>query len=79
MVAVFAHLLSEVLTKHIIKETSSKGNIRGPFYIPEGEVPGGGERIRKYYVMKNIYINPNPKKIQEFTVIAMSTHYRMFF
>ena len=42
MVVVFAHLLSEVMTKHNIKETASKGNIWGPFYIPKGEVSGGG-------------------------------------
>ena len=27
----------EILTKYNIKETSSKGNIWGPIYIPKGE------------------------------------------
>ena len=39
---VFAHFLPEILTKHNIKETSSKGNIWGPFHLPKGEGPGGG-------------------------------------
>ena len=39
---VFAHTLTEIPTKHHIKETSSKGNIWGPFYTPKGEVSGGG-------------------------------------
>ena len=33
----FAHTSPEILTKHNIKETSSKGNIWGTFYIPKGE------------------------------------------
>ena len=38
----FAHPSSEILTKHNIKETASKGKIWGPFYIPKGEGSGGG-------------------------------------
>ena len=34
----FAHLLSEILTKHNIKETASKGNIRGTIYHPKVRV-----------------------------------------
>ena len=37
----FAHTLPEIPTKRNIKETSSKGNIWGPFYIPKCEVLGG--------------------------------------
>ena len=33
----FAHPFPEILTKHNIKETTSKGNIWGPFYIPNVE------------------------------------------
>ena len=40
--SVFAHSLPEILTKHNIKETSSKGNIWGPFNIPKGEGLDGG-------------------------------------
>ena len=40
--AFFDHPLPEILTKHNIKEDSSKGNIWGPFYIPKGEGSGGG-------------------------------------
>ena len=32
----FAHFLSEILIKYNIKETVSKGEIWGPFYIPKG-------------------------------------------
>ena len=32
--SVFAHHLPEILTKHNIRETASKGNIWDPFYIP---------------------------------------------
>ena len=39
---IFAHILSDILTKHNIKETSSKDNIWGPFYIPKDEGTGGG-------------------------------------
>ena len=39
---VFSHPLPEILTKHNVKETTSKGNIWGPFYIPKGEGLGGG-------------------------------------
>ena len=38
----FAHFLSEIMTKHNIKETAIKGNIWGPSYIPKGLVLGGG-------------------------------------
>ena len=38
----FAHPLPDILTKHNIKETASKGNILGPFYILKGEGSGGG-------------------------------------
>ena len=55
----FAHPLPEIPTKHNIKETASMGNIWGPFYMYKGDGSGGGLRIIKYYVMKNIYINPN--------------------
>ena len=37
----FANPLLEILTKHKIKETASKGNIWGPFYIPKVEGSGG--------------------------------------
>ena len=40
--SVFAHFSPEILTKHNIKETASKGNIWGPFYVPKGECSGGG-------------------------------------
>ena len=38
----FAHPSPELLTKHNIKETASKDNIWGPFYIPKGEGSDGG-------------------------------------
>ena len=38
----FASYLHEILTKHNIKETSSKSNIWGQFYIPKGEGLDGG-------------------------------------
>ena len=38
----FAHPLSEIHTKTNIKETESKGNIWGTFYIPKDEGLGGG-------------------------------------
>ena len=38
----FANPSPEILTKYNIKETFSKGNIWGPFYIPKGEGLGGG-------------------------------------
>ena len=41
-VVVFAHFFPEILIKHNIKETSSKGNIWGPFYTPKGEGSGVG-------------------------------------
>ena len=44
---IFSHPLPDILTKHNIKETESKGNIWGPFYIPKGEGSGGGQRTRK--------------------------------
>ena len=53
------HLLPETLTKTNIKETDIKVTIWGTFDISKGEGSGGGYRIRKYYVMKNIYLNPN--------------------
>ena len=34
---IFAHFLLDILTKHNIKETASKGIIGGPWYIPNGE------------------------------------------
>ena len=37
----FPHPLSEILTKHNIKETASKGDIGGPFYMSKGEGLGG--------------------------------------
>ena len=40
--SVFSSSLPEILTKHNIKETSSKGNIWGPFNIPKGEGSDGG-------------------------------------
>ena len=40
--AFLAHFLPEIPTKHNIKETASKSNNWGPFYISNGEVPGGG-------------------------------------
>ena len=58
---IFFHFLSEILTRHNKKETVIKGKIWGPFYIPKGEGLGGGYIIRKYYVIKKVYINPNPK------------------
>ena len=41
LVAVFTHPLPETLTKHNIKENSSKDNIWGPFYRLKGEGLGG--------------------------------------
>ena len=38
----FAHPSPEILTKHNIKETASKGKIWGLFYIPKGEGSVGG-------------------------------------
>ena len=38
----FAHTSPEIMTKHNIKETAIKVNIRGPFYITNGEGLGGG-------------------------------------
>ena len=38
----YIHPLPDILTKHIIKETSGKGNIWGALYIPKGRVLGGG-------------------------------------
>ena len=38
----FAHSSPGILTKNNIKETSSKGNIWGPFYILKGEGSDGG-------------------------------------
>ena len=38
----FDNFLPEIPTKHNIKETASKGNIWGPFYIPKGGGLGGG-------------------------------------
>ena len=55
----FFHPLPEIRTKHNIKETASKDNIWGPFYILKGEVLGGSKIIRKYYVTKNIYLDHN--------------------
>ena len=39
---IFLRFLPEILTKHNIKETVSKGNIWGTFYIPKSEGLGGG-------------------------------------
>ena len=52
---IFAHFLPEILTKHNIKETASKGSIGGPFYLTKGEGTGGGKRIIIYNIMKNLY------------------------
>ena len=41
-VSIFAHSSPDILTKHNIKETESKGSIWVPFYIPRGEGTGGG-------------------------------------
>ena len=38
----FAHPSPDIPTKHNIKETASKGNIWGPFFIPKGGRLGGG-------------------------------------
>ena len=38
----FVYTSPEILTKHNIKESSSKGNIWGPFYIPKFEGSDGG-------------------------------------
>ena len=52
----FAHLSPEILTKHNINKIPSKVNTWGSFYIPKGEGLGGGQIIRKYYVMrKHLY------------------------
>ena len=40
--SIFAHPSPDILTKHNIKETASKGNIWGPCYIPKGEGSSGG-------------------------------------
>ena len=37
-----AYSLPDILAKHNIKETDSKGNIWGLFYIPEFKGSGGG-------------------------------------
>ena len=37
----FANPSPGILTKYNIKETASKHNIWGPFYIPKGEGSGG--------------------------------------
>ena len=37
-----AHSSTDIWTKHNIKETVSKGNIWGPFYIPKAGGLGGG-------------------------------------
>ena len=37
----FAHPSLEILTKHNTKETDSKANIWGKFYIPKGKGLGG--------------------------------------
>ena len=42
VVLFFAHLLPEIPNRHNIKETASKGNIRGPFITPKDEGSGGG-------------------------------------
>ena len=46
----FAHPWPEILTKHNTKETSSKGNIWGPFYIT------GGQRQRRTWSRSRIRI-----------------------
>ena len=38
----FVHPSPEIMTKHNTKETDSKGNIWGPFYMSKDEVWGGG-------------------------------------
>ena len=37
-----AHLLPDIPTKHNVKETASKGNIRGAIYVPNFEGLSGG-------------------------------------
>ena len=37
----FAHFSPEIMNKHNIKETGSRGNIWGPFYTPKGEYLAG--------------------------------------
>ena len=39
--SLFAHHSPEIMTKHNIKETASKANIWGPFYITKGEGSDG--------------------------------------
>ena len=58
-----ARPLPEILIQHNIKETASKGNIWGPFYIPKDEGSDGGSRIRKYYIMNIFYRKPNPNNL----------------
>ena len=41
LVAFFAHPSPDTGIKHNIKETSSRGNILGPFNIPKGKSLGG--------------------------------------
>ena len=38
----FAHPSPDILIKHNIKETASKGKIWSPCYIPKGEGSSGG-------------------------------------
>ena len=52
----FAHSLTKILNKHNIKETSSKGNIWVPFYIPKGEGLGSSLKNKKILCGKIIYI-----------------------
>ena len=60
MVVVFAHFLSEILTKHNFNKTASKGNIWGPFYITKGNDSGDDLKITNYYAKISIYtLNQN--------------------
>ena len=56
----FTHPSFYILSKHNIKETSSKRNIWGPLYILKGEESGGDQiRWKKSWNKKDIYIHPN--------------------
>ena len=52
----FAHLLTGILTKHNIKETTSKGNIWGPFYILYG---WKGQECLCLIYKYDWYVSPN--------------------
>ena len=50
--SIFAHPSPDILTKHNRKETASKRNIWGPFYITKRECSDGDQIRRKYSTMK---------------------------